>query len=66
MKKVIVKSKLKEYCRSRKISLQQLSELTGISAAGLYKRGNPKLETIGTILVALDCKFEDIFEIIEL
>lgn len=63
---VIVKSKLKEYCRSRKISMRELSELTGVSQPALYKRGNPTLQTIGAILIALNCKFEDIFEIIEL
>lgn len=66
MIKVIVNSKLKEYCRSRKISLRELSKMTGLSAAALYKRGNPTLETIAVLLTALNCKFEDIFKIDEL
>lgn len=63
---VEVRSKLKEYCRSRKMSLRDLSELSGIDTATLYKRGNPTLKTIGILLVVLDCKFEDIFDVVVL
>lgn len=63
---VEVRSKLKEYCRSRKLSLRDVSEMSGLDTATLYKRGNPTLKTIGILLVALNCKFEDIFEIVEL
>lgn len=63
---VQVKSKLKEYCKSRKISLQELSKMTGLSAAALYKRENYTADTIGKILAALECRFEDIYEIIEI
>lgn len=63
---VEVRSKLKEYCRSRNLSLRDLSELSGIDTTTLYKRGNPTVKTIGILLVALNCKFEDIFEIVEL
>lgn len=40
--------------------------MSGLDTATLYKRGNPTLKTIGILLVALNCKFEDIFEIVEL
>ena len=65
MKNIYVKSNVKAYCRTRKISMRQLSEMTGMSAACLYKRDNPNLQTIGKIMTALNCKFEDLFEIIE-
>ena len=65
MTKIVVKNNLLKYLRSRNISIRQLSEITGITSTGLYKRGNPTLKTIAAILVALNCNFEDIFEIVE-
>ena len=52
-------------CRERNISLAELSRQTGIDYTGLSKRNNFTLRNICKMLIVLDCKFEDLFEIIE-
>ena len=54
---------LLERCRERKISLAELSRRTGIDKTGLSKRNNFTLRNICKMLIVLDCKFEDLFEI---
>ena len=66
MTNVEVKCKLKEYCRSRKLSLREVSRMSGLDRNVLYKRQNYTAKTIGVLLVTLGCKFEDLFEINEL
>lgn len=65
MKNIVIKNKLMEYCRSRKISLRELSRQSGINYDTLNNRDNPTLKTIAAIMTTLDCRFEDLFEIIE-
>lgn len=66
MKEIEVRHKIKEYCHSRKISLRELSRLSGVSEETLYHKKNYSLQIIGKLITALDCKFEDLFEILEL
>ena len=48
------------------MSLGELSRQVGMEKSGIYKRNNFRLSNIAKILTVLDCKFEDVFEIIEL
>lgn len=66
MRVVIVRNHLKEYCHKNNMTLKQLCDVTGISVAQIYKGQdiNFRLDNVAKILDALQCKFEDVFEII--
>ena len=64
MIEVVVKQHLKEYCKAHGMTITELGEITGLQRQGLYKKKNFTLTTVGKILTALDCKFEDLFEIV--
>ena len=64
MKTVKVNQHLKQYCRDRNISIVELANKAGLQMSGLYQEKNFTLETVAKLLTALDCKFEDIFEIV--
>ncbi len=66
MVNVEIKDHLTEKCRERNISLAELCRQIGMEKAGVYRRNNFRLSNIAKILTVLDCKFEDVFEIIEL
>lgn len=65
MKDIVIKDKLTQYCRSKNISLRELSRQSGVTYDTLNRRDNPTLKTIATIMITLDCKFEDLYEITE-
>ena len=65
MKDIVIKDKLMQYCRSKNISLRELSRQSGVNYDTLNNRDNPTLKTIAAIMITLDCKFEDLFEITE-
>ena len=65
MKDIVIKDKLMQYCRSKNISLRELSTQSGVNYDTLNNRVNPTLKTIAAIMITLDCKFEDLFEITE-
>lgn len=65
MKDIVINDKLMQYCRSRNISLRELSRQSGVNYDTLNNRDNPTLKTIAAIMTTLDCKFEDLYEIIE-
>lgn len=65
MKNIKVRNKIKEYCKERNITLRQLAEISGVSAQSLYQRKDHTITNVCKIMAALDCKFEDLFEIIE-
>ena len=66
MKEIEVRNKIKDFCKSRNISMKELSQMSGISKDSLYHKKNFTLTTVCKLMVALDCKFDDLFEIIEL
>lgn len=62
---LIVKSHLKDICHERNITYRELSRQTGISHQQFSRDDiNLRLENVALVLTALDCKFEDVFEII--
>lgn len=65
MKEFIIKDHLIEKCRERNITLAELARLAGMDYTGVSKRNNFTLKNICKMLLILDCKFEDLFEIIE-
>ena len=65
MKDIVIKNKLMQYLRSKDMSLRELSRQSGVNYDTLNNRDNPTLKTIAAIMVTLDCKFEDLFEISE-
>lgn len=66
MKKIEVRNKIKDYCKSRKISLRDLSKMSGVSTSSLYHKKSFTVEIVCKLIAALDCKFEDLFEIVEI
>jgi len=66
MKEIEVRNKIKEYCKSRKISLKELSQMSGVSEDTLYHKKSYTVKIVCKLIAALDCKFEDLFEIVEL
>ena len=62
---LMVRNKIKELCHEKNMSLRDLSRITGI-AHQQFSRDvvNLRLENVAKVLVALDVKFEDCFEII--
>lgn len=66
MKNIKVTNKIKEYCKSRNITLRQLAEMSGVSEDSLYHKKDHSATIICKLIVALNCKFEDLFEITEL
>ena len=60
-----IKDHLTEKCRERNISLAELCRQIGMEPAGVYRRNNFRLANIAKMLTVLDCKFEDLFEIIK-
>ena len=64
MREVEVKQHLKQYCKAHGMTIKELGDITGLQKVGLYKEKNFTLTTVGKILTALDCKFEDLFEIV--
>lgn len=65
MDNIVVKDHLTEICRDRGISIAELCRRTGLNRAGVYRRNNFSLTNICKMLVVLNCKFEDLFEIVE-
>ena len=65
MKNIEVRNKIKEYCKGRKITLKELSQMSGVSDETLYHKKSFTVKTVCMLIAALDCKFEDLFEIIE-
>lgn len=65
MEEIEVRYKIKEYCRNRNISLRELSQMSGVSEETLYHKKSYSLKIIGKLIAALDCKFEDLFEVIK-
>lgn len=63
MKDIKIHNTVKEYCRSRKISLRELSRISGVDLDTLYHGSNPSAKTLARIIIALDCKFEDLIKI---
>ena len=63
-----IRNTVKEYCRSRNISLRELSRISGVDLDTLYHGANPSAKTLARIMIALNCKFEDLIkiEIVEL
>ena len=65
MKDFEIQDHLTERCRDKNISIAELARQTGIDYTGICKRNNFRLRNICKMLIILDCKFEDLFEIIE-
>lgn len=64
---VFVKNKLKDVCHEKGMSLRDLAKITGISRSQFSLPDmNLRLNNIALVLTALDCKFEDIFQIVDL
>ena len=59
-----IKDHLAEKCCERNISIAELCRQVDMDPAGVYRRNNFRLSNIAKILTVLDCKFEDLFEII--
>lgn len=66
MNEIEVRNKIKEYCRSRKITLRELSQMSGVSEESIYHKKNYSIKIVCKLIAALDCKFEDLFEIVEI
>lgn len=64
---IIVGNKIQKVCEEKGISMRQLAHKAGISETQIYKANsqdaNFRLDTIARIMIALDCKFDDIFTI---
>lgn len=60
-----IQDHLLDKCRERNISLAELSRQTGIDYTGLCKRNNFTLKNICKMMIVLDCRFEDLFEIVK-
>jgi len=65
MKDIVITDKLMQYCRSRNISLRELSKQSGVNYETLNHRDNPTLKTIAAIMITLGCQFDDLYEITE-
>ena len=67
MKTVVTECKLHKVCKEHELTIRDLAKLTGISETQLYnlanQAGNPRLDTISRIMVALGCDFDDLFTI---
>ena len=61
----VIQDHLIDKCRERNISLAELSRQTGIDYTGLCKRNNFTLKNICKMMIVLDCRFEDLFEIVK-
>ena len=60
-----VRNKIKELCHEKNMSLRDLSRKTGISHQQFSRDSvNLRLENVAKVMVALDCKFDDVFEIV--
>jgi len=65
MVSVIVRDKIKEKCKEKNMSISHLAEEAGISRQQFFRDSvNFRLDNVAAILTVLDCKFEDVFEII--
>ena len=66
-KNVVVECKLHKICEGKGITIRDLAKRTGISETQLYtianQAGNPRLETVARLMVALDCDFDSLFKI---
>lgn len=61
-----VKNRIKELCNEKNMTLRELSRMTGISHQQFSREFvNLRLENVAKVLVALDSKFEDVFEIVK-
>ena len=60
-----IQDHLLDKCRERNISMAELSRQTGIDYTGLCKRNNFTLKNICKMMIVLDCRFEDLFEIVK-
>jgi len=65
MVNVYVRDRIKEKCKEKNMSVSQLAEAAGISRQQFFRDSvNFRLNNIAAILTVLDCKFEDVFQII--
>ena len=64
---LIVRNKIKELCHEKNMSLRDLSRITGVSHQQFSRDFvNLRLENVAKVITALDCKFDDCFQIIVL
>ena len=67
MVKILVRSRIKEICKEKNMTISQLAEESGISRQQFFRGSvNFRLDNVAAILTVLDCKFEDVFPIINL
>ncbi len=65
MVNVIVRDRIKDICKEKNMTISHLAEEAGISRQQFFRGGvNFRLDNIAAILTVLDCKFEDVFQII--
>lgn len=64
MNDIKVINHLNEKCRERNISVQELCRRIGMAQSGVYRKNNFTLKNICKMLTILNCKFEDVFEIV--
>ena len=65
MVNVLVKDRIKEVCKEKNMSVSQLAKEAGISRQQFFRDSvNFRLDNVAAILTVLDCKFEDVFQII--
>lgn len=64
---LFVKSHLKDICQEKNISYRELSRRTGVSYQQFSRDNiNLRLDNVALVLTALNCKFEEVFEIVVL
>lgn len=62
---VFVRNHLKEVCHQKNMTIKELAERAEISRWMLSRADmNLRLENIAKVLAVLNCKFEDVFEIV--
>ena len=65
MVNVVVRDRIKEVCKEKNMTISHLAEEAGISRQQFFRDTiNFRLENIAAILTVLNCKFEDVFQII--
>ena len=65
MVNVLVRDRIKEVCKEKNMSVSRLAEEAGISRQQFFRDSvNFRLDNVAAILTVLDCKFEDVFQII--
>lgn len=62
---LFVRSKIKDVCNEKNMTLAELGRQAEVTRWMLSRPdANFRLDTIARIITALDCKFEDAFEIV--